>query len=469
MKKLLSILLVAMMLLSSVTALAEDWTCPSCGNTTSGNFCNNCGSAKPADDWTCPSCGNNVTGKFCNNCGTARPANDTAIETVEAEPTITPSPVATAEGYVVSSEYTWGSMWGNYYAMVLKNTSGSKCGFDIQLVFKDKADGIVGVSNPSVTVCDDGYEVMVTASCDVAFDHVEYNITPTQSSWYNDVHSFVEVTAQKVGDKAIIKAVNTGTVDADFVEYNCLFLKGDKVVSSGWGFLVDNNSQLKSGMTELREEACYEDFDSIVVFFQGRTDKSVVNTGSVEVAGSSSAACEGAEVTHEYAWSSFWSNSYAIVVKNISGKSCGFNAQVIFYDKDNNIVGVANPSITICGDGYEVLMIASQDAAYDHVEYTITPADSSWYEDVHNFVEVTATKSGDKAILTAKNNGTKNAEFVEYNCLFLDKDGNVVGSDWGFLTDNDSEIKPGKMEMREASPYVDFDSVVIYYEGRCSK
>ncbi len=48
------------------------WTC-SCGATNTGNFCNNCGSKKPAPaGWTC-SCGATNTGNFCNNCGAKRP------------------------------------------------------------------------------------------------------------------------------------------------------------------------------------------------------------------------------------------------------------------------------------------------------------------------------------------------------------------------------------------------------------
>jgi len=55
---------------------AAAWTCPSCGQTdNTGNFCANCGTAKPAPaTWTCPSCGQaDNAGKFCANCGTPRP------------------------------------------------------------------------------------------------------------------------------------------------------------------------------------------------------------------------------------------------------------------------------------------------------------------------------------------------------------------------------------------------------------
>lgn len=53
------------------------WTC-SCGTVTTGKFCPECGSPRPAsNEWTC-SCGTISTGKFCPNCGSPKPAAVTA-------------------------------------------------------------------------------------------------------------------------------------------------------------------------------------------------------------------------------------------------------------------------------------------------------------------------------------------------------------------------------------------------------
>ena len=72
MKRLLSLLLVAALLLTAVPALA-DWTC-ACGTSNDAKFCTECGSAKPADDtWTC-GCGKQNSSKFCSSCGRAKDA-----------------------------------------------------------------------------------------------------------------------------------------------------------------------------------------------------------------------------------------------------------------------------------------------------------------------------------------------------------------------------------------------------------
>ncbi len=454
MKKLMSILLAVVLLLSVTQALAEEWTCPSCGNAATGNFCNNCGTKKPEEE--------SVTESSLDTETTKEVVEEAPSESMGSDDT---TPVSSENGYSIIKEYKWSSMWGNYYAMVIKNTSGETCSFDVQMIYYDAKNNMVGVSNPSIDVCGDGYEVLVSSSCDIAFDHVEYEVNQ-KSSWYNDVHSFVEVTAEKAGNKAILKAVNSGTVDAEFVEYNCLFLTdNEEVVGTGWGYLVGDDSSLKSGKVELREESCSSDFSSVAVYFEGRTMSSIVNTDTVEVEDITANIVDGCEISNEYKWSSYWSSNYALAIKNTSGETNGYSARILFYDEKNNIVGVANSDINVLGDGYEALIVASQDNVYDHVSYAIQPH-TSYYQDVHSFVEITANIVGDKAILSAKNTGNQAAQFVEYHCLFLDKAGNVVGSDWGYLVDDDSELKPGKTELREANCYDEFESAVVYFEGR---
>ena len=47
------------------------WKC-ACGTENTGNFCSNCGSAKPMV-WICSKCGTENGGKFCSNCGSPKP------------------------------------------------------------------------------------------------------------------------------------------------------------------------------------------------------------------------------------------------------------------------------------------------------------------------------------------------------------------------------------------------------------
>ena len=61
---------------AQAAAAANSWTC-SCGAVNTGNFCTNCGTAKPAPapaagTWVCD-CGAENSGNFCTNCGKAKP------------------------------------------------------------------------------------------------------------------------------------------------------------------------------------------------------------------------------------------------------------------------------------------------------------------------------------------------------------------------------------------------------------
>ncbi len=77
MKKILAItLLVALLVACFIQAVAEseeEWTCPACGATVSGNFCSKCGEKRPEEGtWICPNCGSECVENFCSNCGTRR-------------------------------------------------------------------------------------------------------------------------------------------------------------------------------------------------------------------------------------------------------------------------------------------------------------------------------------------------------------------------------------------------------------
>ena len=83
-KKIFSLLLALVMLLSAGAAAAESegWTCPNCRREATGNFCSNCGTAKPSDDWVCFFCGTAANGHFCSHCGASREESDQAGQIV---------------------------------------------------------------------------------------------------------------------------------------------------------------------------------------------------------------------------------------------------------------------------------------------------------------------------------------------------------------------------------------------------
>lgn len=84
MKRICSVLFLLVLLLCSATAYAETWQCEKCDGSATGNFCSNCGNAKPVaaendneERWLCSQCETSVIGNFCANCGYAKPAKST--------------------------------------------------------------------------------------------------------------------------------------------------------------------------------------------------------------------------------------------------------------------------------------------------------------------------------------------------------------------------------------------------------
>ena len=80
MKRITILILVILFCLSGL-AESTTWFCPNDGSENNGNFCMECGGARPTG-WTCQNCGTTgQNGNFCMECGTARP-QDSSPETV---------------------------------------------------------------------------------------------------------------------------------------------------------------------------------------------------------------------------------------------------------------------------------------------------------------------------------------------------------------------------------------------------
>ena len=170
-------------------------------------------------------------------------------------------------------------------------------------------------------------------------------------------------------------------------------------------------------------------------------------------------------IIKDYVWDSYGSYYHDLVIRNTSGEAAVFKAQVMFYDKDDALAGVGNFDSGLVADGFEALLSCRCDTPFDHFVCNITKETPQYQKEGQSIIDVDLTVKDDKVIIVATNTGGEAVSFVEYNCRFLDGAGNVIGSDWGFLTDTDGEIKPGNMEFREASCYKSFSSVDFYYSG----
>ncbi len=102
----------------------------------------------------------------------------------------------------------------------------------------------------------------------------------------------------------------------------------------------------------------------------------------------------------------------------------------------------------------------------DHVEYTMGYDTDPYYGSVLSDLEVVQNINDKNVVVTATNKGTEAAKFVEAYALFLDSSGNVVEYGSTYITDGDSEIKPGATLSKQITSYEAFDTVEVYLTGR---
>ncbi len=175
-------------------------------------------------------------------------------------------------------------------------------------------------------------------------------------------------------------------------------------------------------------------------------------------------------VLKEYQWKTNYSNYVAIILKNNSAYTISPRVQVIFKDKNGTVIGAENQSENAFGSGNEMAFVFSNDETFDNYEYVISANEEKYYDECVSKLECTHSLTGEKAIIQVKNNGEKSARFVEYIILFKNNE-KVVDYAWGYCTDDDSEIKPGMMEIEEESvSYREkFNSVEIYLTGKANR
>lgn len=170
--------------------------------------------------------------------------------------------------------------------------------------------------------------------------------------------------------------------------------------------------------------------------------------------------------SYEYSMGDYY--CLGLVITNASGEDTGFDVTVKFYDKSGAIVGISNDRNYIVADGAQTFFEMYNDIEFSSFDCEVSPMKNTLYAAVNDNLEIEKTIVGHKCIIAVTNTGDIPADFVKYNLLFM-KNGDVVDTAWGYITDSDSEIKPGKTQYVEKKGPADFDDVLIYLEAKGKK
>ena len=152
---------------------------------------------------------------------------------------------------------------------------------------------------------------------------------------------------------------------------------------------------------------------------------------------------------------------YYIILGNTSEFDVDLNVSVKFYDEDGNLVGADDETEYAVGHGNSTIMEFDCDSDFSKAEYVIDVAPPDTYVCVDSDVEYEVLQSGDKLIVTVKNNSSKTITNVTAEAIFF-SGGNVVGSTDTYFGDMDYELKSGGEETEELSCYEYFDDYKIF-------
>lgn len=160
---------------------------------------------------------------------------------------------------------------------------------------------------------------------------------------------------------------------------------------------------------------------------------------------------------------------YYVIVTNNSEAAVEIEGSAVAYDKNNTPIGAGSLSISVLGPGETTIDYCYFDGVtgIDNVELQMNYSASRYYYPVINNLDAEVVLNDNNVVVRVTNTGETSAQFVEVHALFFDANNKVIYHDSTYVTDNDSEIKPGATLTTQLSVrYKDYDHVELYFTGR---
>ena len=160
---------------------------------------------------------------------------------------------------------------------------------------------------------------------------------------------------------------------------------------------------------------------------------------------------------------------YFVIVKNNSNAVVSVEGNATAKDANGSAIGADSMSIDVLGPGETSIGYFYFDSVngINAVDYQLDYAKQNYYYPVISNLEVQQVLNEKNVTITVTNKGSYNAEFVEAYALFFDANDNVISYSSGYVTDNDSMIKPGATIAEQLDIYgKSYDHVNVYFTGR---
>lgn len=172
----------------------------------------------------------------------------------------------------------------------------------------------------------------------------------------------------------------------------------------------------------------------------------------------------------DYKFENYGTTYHIFEITNNSPYTLELNINETAKDAHGNVIGAHSTSEEAIPSGCTVfvrnIFIDVENVGW--FDTTIQATQDTWFTPVIQNVVVNTTKTRESVIVSATNTGAVPAEYVEATALFF-KGNELIYCSTRYITDGDSEIKPGATLSEQIRCYEDFDSVKVHITGRKGK
>ena len=375
----------------------------------------------------------------------------------------TPEAPASDVDFDVKGHLFENSIGDTLYFCIVTNTSSETVRVNGNAVALDASGATLGADEGEIDVLAPGETSIMQLYFDgvTGVHDVELSLSHERTS-YHPVIANLDVS-QSINDRNLtVQVTNTGTESAQFVEAYALFFDGaGNVCDYDSTYVTDGDSEIKPQASVSAQLDTYNDFDHVECYLTGRSDGS---TAKVQ-----DSVGDDDFDTQGYVYESDYGGTRSFLVVTSKAKvPVGIDINATAYDAGGNVVGAASSSIDAIGPGEQSIasFYYGEAAGIARVDYALQYDDTPSFESVLGDLQVQQSVNDRNVVVTVANTGTKPAEFVEAYALFFDGAGNVCDYDSTYVTDGDSEIKPGATLSAQLDTYEDYATVACYLTGR---
>ncbi len=361
-------------------------------------------------------------------------------------------------------DYLFENDFCSMYFVVVTNNSKAVVSISGNGIAKDANGSAIGAGDMTIDVLGPGEtslgyfyfnDVKGIAS-------VDYSLSYDTNTRYTPVIATLETEQTLNNTNVTIKATNNGTTCAEFVEAHALFFDANNtVIRHTSTYLTDNDSEIKPGKSVTAQLDSFENYDHVEVYLTGRSTGKTVSTSATNVS-------DDDFVIVDHLYTDSYSTMYFLVVTSNASVPVSIMGNATAMDSNGNILGAGDMHIDILGPGETSIgyFYFNGVQGVKDVEYQLDYDTDPHYTPVISYLTTEQTVNNNNVIVAVTNDNSVPAQFVEAHALFFDAQNNVIRHMSNYVSDDDSEIKPGKTLVEQLDAFGTFDHVEVYFTGR---